>query len=92
MGTAQHRSSAYRDCLAQRAEAYDMAWDLVNGEDLYEIRAKTHIAMERARKESRPTFLEIHRSVDALVDDASAARDEKLIARENWVDAPVGDA
>lgn len=59
MGTSQKRSSAYRECLAQRAEAYDMAWDLVNGEDLYEIRAKTHIAMERARKERRPTLLEI---------------------------------
>jgi pyruvate dehydrogenase E1 component alpha subunit len=50
MGTSQLRSSAYRDCLAQRAEAYNMAWDLINGEDIYEIRAKTHIAMERARK------------------------------------------
>ncbi len=59
MGTSQKRSSAYRDCLAQRAEAYDMAWDLVNGEDLYEVRAKTHIAMERARKEKQPTVLEI---------------------------------
>ena len=59
MGTSQKRSSAYRDCLAQRAEAYDMDWDVVNGEDLYEIRAKTNIAMERARKEMRPTVLEI---------------------------------
>ncbi len=59
MGTSQERSSAYKDCLAQRAEAYDMDWDVVNGEDLYEIRAKTHIAMERARKEQKPTVLEI---------------------------------
>lgn len=59
MGTSQERSSAYKDCLAQRAEAYDMDWDVVDGEDLYEIRAKTHIAMERARKEHKPTVLEI---------------------------------
>lgn len=59
MGTSQKRSSAYKDCLAQRAEAYDMDWDVVDGEDLYEIRAKTHIAMERARKEHKPTVLEI---------------------------------
>jgi pyruvate dehydrogenase E1 component alpha subunit len=59
MGTSQKRSSAYRDCLAQRAESYDMAWDLINGEDIYEVRAKLHIAMERARKESLPTVLEI---------------------------------
>ncbi len=59
MGTSQKRSSAFKDCLAQRAEAYDMDWDLVNGEDLYEIRAKLGIAMERARKQSRPSILEI---------------------------------
>ena len=59
MGTSQMRSSAYRDCLAQRGEAYNMAWDLINGEDLYEVRAKTHIAMERARKEHQPSLLEI---------------------------------
>jgi pyruvate dehydrogenase E1 component alpha subunit len=60
MGTSQKRSSAYKDCLAQRAEAYDMDWDVVNGEDFYEVRAKMHIAMERARKESKPTVLEIN--------------------------------
>lgn len=59
MGTSQKRSSAYQDCLAQRAEGYDMDWDLVNGEDFYELRSKVNIAMERAREESRPTILEI---------------------------------
>lgn len=59
MGTSQKRSTAFRGCLAQRAEGYDMEWDLVNGSDLYEVRAKTHIAMERARKEHKPTVLEI---------------------------------
>ena len=76
MGTSQLRSSAYRDCLAQRAEAYDMVWDLINGEDVYEIRAKTHIAMERARKEHRPTLLEIqtYRYYGHSVADANAAK------------------
>ncbi|YCM43853.1 pyruvate dehydrogenase (acetyl-transferring) E1 component subunit alpha [Verrucomicrobiaceae bacterium 227] len=60
MGTSQNRSSAYKDCLAQRADAYDMDWDVVNGEDFYEVRAKVNIAMERARKESKPTVLEIN--------------------------------
>ena len=58
MGTSQKRSSAYRGCLAQRAEAYDMEWDVIDGSDLYEVRAKTHIAMERARKEHKPSILE----------------------------------
>jgi pyruvate dehydrogenase E1 component alpha subunit len=59
MGTSQERSSAYNGCLAQRAEAYAIEWDVIDGSDLYEVRAKTHIAMERARKEHKPTVLEI---------------------------------
>ena len=76
MGTSQQRSSAYKDCLAQRAEAYDMDWDLLNGEDLYEVRAKTHIAVERARKESKPTVLEIatYRYYGHSVADANAKK------------------
>lgn len=59
MGTSQVRSSSYPKFLAKRAEGYNMAWDVVNGEHLYEVRAKTQIALERARKESKPTLLEI---------------------------------
>jgi len=59
MGTSQKRSSSYRGCLAQRAEGYDMEWDVVNGSDIYEVRAKTQIAIERAHVQSRPTILEI---------------------------------
>ncbi len=59
MGTSQERSSAYNGCLAQRAEAYAIEWDVVNGSDVYEVRAKANIAMERARKEQKPTVLEI---------------------------------
>ena len=59
MGTSQARSSAFRGCLAQRAEGYDMDWDVIDGSDLYEVRAKTHIAMERARKQHKPSILEI---------------------------------
>lgn len=76
MGTSQVRSSAYKHCLAQRAEAYDMEWDIVNGEDLYEVRAKTQIAMERAKKESKPTVLEIdtYRYYGHSVADANAKK------------------
>jgi len=59
MGTSQERSSAHGMCLAERAEAYGMAWDQANGENIYEVRAKTQVAMERARNESLPTVLEI---------------------------------
>ena len=59
MGTSQERSSAFNGCLAQRAEAYAIEWDVVDGSDIYEVRAKANIAMERARKDHKPTVLEI---------------------------------
>ena len=59
MGTSQKRSSAFKSCLAERADGYNIAWDTVIGEDVYEVRAKTQVAMERAHEESRPTVLEI---------------------------------
>jgi len=76
MGTSQKRSSSYKDCLARRAEGYDIAWDVIDGSDLYEVRAKTHIALERARKESKPTVLEIstYRYYGHSVADANAKK------------------
>jgi pyruvate dehydrogenase E1 component alpha subunit len=59
MGTSLERSSAIRSCLAERAEGFAIDWDTCNGEDLYEVRAKTQIAIDRAHKQSRPTVLEI---------------------------------
>ncbi|MFT5188931.1 MAG: pyruvate dehydrogenase E1 component alpha subunit [Verrucomicrobiales bacterium] len=59
MGTSQKRSSAFKSCLAERADGYGIAWDVVDGEDLYEVRAKTQIALDRAHEESKPTVLEI---------------------------------
>jgi pyruvate dehydrogenase E1 component alpha subunit len=59
MGTSQKRSSAYPGCLAERAEGYDMAWAQIGGADIYELRAGVHAALERARKESKPTLLEV---------------------------------
>ena len=59
MGTSLERSSAIKNCLAERADGFGIVWDIVNGEDLYEVRAKTQIAIDRAHNESRPTVLEI---------------------------------
>lgn len=58
MGTSQQRSSAGLS-LAQRAAAYAMNWDVCNGHDLYEVRAKTEICMKLARDEKKPSVLEI---------------------------------
>ncbi|MBK1790458.1 pyruvate dehydrogenase (acetyl-transferring) E1 component subunit alpha [Persicirhabdus sediminis] len=76
MGTSQARSSAHDGPLAKRAEGYGMEWDTVNGEDVYEVRAKTYEAMERARNENKPTLLEIatYRYYGHSVADANAKK------------------
>ncbi|MEY4484507.1 MAG: pyruvate dehydrogenase (acetyl-transferring) component subunit alpha [Verrucomicrobiota bacterium] len=59
MGTSQKRSSAYVSCLAERAAGYGIAWEQLNGEDVFEVRARVKVAMDRAHNESKPTVLEI---------------------------------
>lgn len=58
MGTSLERSSVVKQCLAQRGEAFLVDWAQANGEDLYEVRAVTQAAIERAHNESKPTILE----------------------------------
>jgi pyruvate dehydrogenase E1 component alpha subunit len=59
MGTSLSRSSAFKNCLAERAEGFDMAWGRCNGTDIYEVRASVQEAMDRAHNDSKPTLLEI---------------------------------
>ena len=59
MGTSLERSSSIQNHLAERAEGFNMQWETVNGSNFYELRAKLHHAMERARHESKPLLLEI---------------------------------
>jgi pyruvate dehydrogenase E1 component alpha subunit len=86
MGTSQSRSSAFHDSLAQRAEAYNMAWDVFKGEDIYEVRAKTQIAIDRAHHESEPTLLEIqtYRYYGHSVADANAKKYRSPEEIENY--------
>jgi pyruvate dehydrogenase E1 component alpha subunit len=76
MGTSLERSSAYKTCLAARAESFKIEWDRINGEDLYEVRAKTWTAIQRAHNQSRPTVLEIdtYRYYGHSVADANAKK------------------
>lgn len=59
LGTSVERSSRFTECLARRAETYDIAWDKLVDEDHFQIRAKVGTALERARLEKRPTVIEI---------------------------------
>ncbi|MEI7863952.1 MAG: pyruvate dehydrogenase (acetyl-transferring) E1 component subunit alpha [Chthoniobacterales bacterium] len=79
MGTSLARSSSIKSCLAERAEGYKIDWDLVNGENLYEVRAKTFEAMGRARETCRPMVLEIdtYRYYGHSVADANAKKYRK---------------
>ena len=59
MGTSVARSSRFKECLARRAETYDIDWDRCGDGDIYELRARVWTALERARHEQRPTVLEV---------------------------------
>ncbi len=76
MGTSLERSSAYKECLAARPENYNIEWDRINGENIYEVRAKTWKAIQRAHSQSRPTVLEIdtYRYYGHSVSDANAKK------------------
>lgn len=58
MGTAVERASTTED-IASRACAYDLASATVNGMDVLAVHDATATAVERARKESRPTLMDI---------------------------------
>jgi pyruvate dehydrogenase E1 component alpha subunit len=76
MGTSQARSSAFKDCLAKRAEGYDMHWGVCQGYDVYEVRAKIREMLELAHEKSRPSILEIqtYRYRGHSVADANATK------------------
>lgn len=58
MGTSLERAMSLRD-IAQKACAYEMASEFVDGMDVLAVREATMRAVERARKDYLPTLLEI---------------------------------
>ncbi len=58
MGTSLARAMSLRD-IAQKACAYEMAAEFVDGMDVLAVREATMRAVERARKDYLPTLLEI---------------------------------
>jgi pyruvate dehydrogenase E1 component alpha subunit len=57
MGTAFERAFAVWD-IYERASSYDMPRDVIDGMDIIDMYKKTKEAMDRARNEHIPTFLE----------------------------------
>lgn len=58
MGTSQKRAMSVSN-IASKADAYGVANEFVDGMDVMAVREATLRAMERARKQSLPTLLEI---------------------------------
>ena len=58
MGTSLARAMSLRD-IAQKGCAYEMAAEFVDGMDVLAVREATMRAVERARKQSLPTLLEV---------------------------------
>ena len=59
MGTAIERAAAIKD-LSRRGAAYEgMEHAAVDGMDVYDVREQARVAIERARRESTPTLLEV---------------------------------
>ncbi|MEO7218411.1 MAG: pyruvate dehydrogenase (acetyl-transferring) E1 component subunit alpha, partial [Gemmatimonadaceae bacterium] len=58
MGTAIGRSTAQQD-VVKRAAAYAMIGTSVDGQDVYTVHDEIAAAVERARKEHRPTLVEV---------------------------------
>ena len=58
MGTSQERAMSSRS-IAKKADAFEMANEFVDGMDVMAVREATQRAIERARKHSEPTLLEI---------------------------------
>ena len=72
MGTALARASSILD-LSRRAYSYDMAAGVVDGQDVFAVKAAVDDAVSRARTESRPTLLEMktYRYVGHSMSDAA---------------------
>jgi pyruvate dehydrogenase E1 component subunit alpha len=58
MGTPMKRSFAVEDVTA-RADGYGIAKDRLFVEDVFEVRDRLAVAIDRARKESQPTLVEL---------------------------------
>lgn len=77
MCTSERRGTAFRDCIARRAEAYDMEWQCVDeGHDLPSLYHHIAVAAEKVRSTQQPFLLEVrtYRYYGFTVSDAMAKK------------------
>jgi len=82
MGTSQERAMSTRN-IAKKADAFEMANEFVDGMDVMAVRDATMRAIERARKESLPTLLEVraYRYMGHSMSDPGNYRTREEIAK-----------
>jgi len=90
MGTPLYRTLAVED-VSVRARGYPMKAEIVNGDDVLEMREATRRAVERARKDKLPFFLEAktYRFRGHSVADPAKYRTKEEVKK--WMDRdPIG--
>ncbi|MGD9590758.1 MAG: pyruvate dehydrogenase (acetyl-transferring) E1 component subunit alpha [Pyrinomonadaceae bacterium] len=82
MGTSQQRAMSTRN-IAKKAESYEMANEFVDGMDVMAVRDAVQRAIERARKDSLPTLLEVraYRYMGHSMSDPGNYRTREEIAK-----------
>jgi pyruvate dehydrogenase E1 component alpha subunit len=92
MGTAQTRAMAQLD-VNKHGDAYHMASDSVDGQDVFAVRNAVRQAVARARIEKRPTLLEVRTTRfmgHSMSDAASGTYRSKEELEQNMQRDPIG--
>ena len=85
MGTALERASAIHD-IYERGAAYNMARAQCDGQDVFAVRDAVQEAVDRARKDSLPTLLEVrtYRFMGHSMSDAVSGTYRTKAELEEW--------
>jgi pyruvate dehydrogenase E1 component alpha subunit len=85
MGTALERASAIHD-VYERGAAYNMSRSQCDGQDVFEVQKGVQEAVDRARKDSMPTLLEIrtYRFMGHSMSDAVSGTYRTKAELEEW--------
>ncbi len=85
MGTALERASAIHD-IYERGAAYNIARTQCDGQDVHAVRKAVQEAVNRARKDSSPTLLEVrtYRFMGHSMSDAVSGTYRTKVELEEW--------